>query len=406
MSDPSTLDSNYSYYDVYYYDYGDCDFAMNFTAEEAIEYSYDTLNELYVRIFLPVIFTLGVLSNLAFLCVVYNVKRMRTATNCCLTNLAVADVMFLVGSVGSKLVKYANSPVSIDDSSLGRAGCIVMYLISDTAYIFSLAAITLVSFEKFYAVCCAHQALGDSRRRVFVRLLVASWIVAFCVAASFIPCTMEYVTLCSGWPSDERYRSWPSQIAFCGPVDDWAIVYGSGAQAIPFLLIFPVNVYLYFRIIVGITRAIKDTSIAGRRQKNIRQRNQIAVMLIVNGAVFFICLAPFEMISLFYMIAYSREEPVFILPADTRQSLTSSARLLAYINAAINPFVYTCMSAQYRDAFRQTFGLGCCSRPGTDAERESVFKRMRRISVNLTASTSAGGSMRIYHSVRPRNIRV
>ncbi|XP_022109381.1 somatostatin receptor type 5-like [Acanthaster planci] len=394
------LVSNCSYMSCH--DFGDCNVVLSFSEEDAIGYLYSDLDKLYFTIILPILFALGVLSNVAFLLVIYNVKRMRTSTNYCLANLAVADVLFLMGSVGSKLLKYANSPITIDDSSLGLAGCIAVYLISDTAYLLSLAAITLVSFEKFYAVCSAYRALGDSRRRVFVRLLVASWIVAFCVAVSFIPCIVDYVVVCSFWPPGDPFNSWPSEFAYCGPVGDWAILYGAGAQAIPFLLIFPINVYLYLRIIVSITRAIKDTSIAGRKKKNIRQRNQIAIMLIVNGAVFFICLAPFEMISLFYMIAFAHNGE-FILPEDTRQSLTSSAKVLAYLNAAVNPFVYTCMSAQYRDAFCQTFGIGRCSRSanGGETERQPVFKRARQMSSNLTASTSAGSSMKIYHTVRP-----
>ncbi|XP_071787173.1 neuropeptides capa receptor-like [Asterias amurensis] len=378
-----------------------CDLPMNFSESETKIYEYAETDRVINGVLLPVILGLGILSNFAFLYVVYCVKRMRTSTNYCLTNLAIADVLFLLGSVGSKIWKYSQSPISIDDSSLGRAGCIIIYLISDTAFLFSLADITLVSFQKFYAVCSAHRALGDSRRRVFVRLLAASWILAFCIALTFIPCTMDYVVICSSWPSKMPYQNWPNEFAYCGPVKEWTIIYGAGAQAIPFILIFPINVYLYCRIISGITQVIEDTSVTGRRRINIRQRNQIAVMLIVNGVVFFICLAPFEIMSLFYMIGFIRER--FILHEDTRNSLISAARIMSYINAAINPFVYTCMSTQYRDAFRQTFGLQRCDQPGSATEQESIFKHLRRLSYNITASTSAGGGLRLYHGVHARS---
>ena len=89
-------------------------------------------------------------------------------------------------------------------------------------------------------------------------------------------------------------------------------------------------------------------------------------MLVVNGVAFFVLLAPFELGSLFQLIASLRggENYIYLIRNGTARSyLMLLARIMSYSNAAINPLIYTAMCRRYRDAFKQAFiPAGCKNR--------------------------------------------
>ena len=62
------------------------------------EYLYNTKNTLFVTVGMPLAAAFGIINNLAFLFVLYRVKRMRTTTNFYLGNLAVSDAGFMIKS--------------------------------------------------------------------------------------------------------------------------------------------------------------------------------------------------------------------------------------------------------------------------------------------------------------------
>ncbi|XP_072039637.1 somatostatin receptor type 5-like [Amphiura filiformis] len=327
------------------------------TAEETSKYGYTSGQIFSITVLLPLILTFGLLGNFCFIFVSVRVKYMHTVTNRYLVSLAIADIIFLVSAIGPKIWCYTKSPLHGDDSPLGAHGCVWTFFLSDTAYFASLAFTTLVSCDRYLAVChprnprsCANFKLSSTQ------LIISTWILACVLAASLTPGNSQLVFYCYKWAPISPYDKWPSTIRYCLPSKTWMVSYALGLQTVPFFVSLILNFIFYLSIVRGLDGSIKRLSQKGSRMshRDTRVRNQIAKMLVLNGVVFFCCLAPFEFISLFHMVASARNE-YLIRNEKAKTYITLFARVLSYINACINPVIYTVMCDRYVQAFKYAF---------------------------------------------------
>ena len=329
------------------------------TLEEAETYGYSMLQTYVVSVILPVILVFGVFGNALFVYVAVRIPHMRTITNRYLVNLAIADIVFLMSAVGKQIWKYALSPIKYDETALGRFGCLWTYFLSDVAYFASLLFVTLVSADRYVAVC------RPQDRHSFIKgksmeMIGLCWLVAVVLAAILTPGNADEVVHCIAWPKVEPYKLWPDTIRFCSPLKHftWITSFSNGLQTIPFFVTLVVNVVIYVSIVKGLDRSINRMSLHGvPKSKDTGMRNQIAKMLVVNGVAFFTLLVPFELFSLFGMIATYRIQndiPAYIISHEhIRLYILLLCQLLSYINSSVNPIIYTVMCRRYRQAFRE-----------------------------------------------------
>ena len=146
------------------------------TVEDARSLTYALLYsqtaKVYIGFFLPFLLCVGVIGNLIFLHVIRSMPYMRTATNWILANLAVADLIFLCFGIGDKLWMYHHSPFINDRFSFGEFGCPIIFAFIDASYFAAICMVTLVSVERYYAVCRSHSARTNTRRSMFIALVV------------------------------------------------------------------------------------------------------------------------------------------------------------------------------------------------------------------------------------------
>ena len=155
-----------------------CDF--NFTSDELMQdHQYSTVSWSVILIFLPLVAAIGVTSNLAFIFVVYRVKSMRTTTNIFLVNLAISDSSLLIVAFGQSIGGYAKSPMyNLGFSSDTVLGCVSGGFLIYLCYYTSLWTVTLVSIERYLAVCHPlwYMYMRSTQRSVYLTL--SSWIIA------------------------------------------------------------------------------------------------------------------------------------------------------------------------------------------------------------------------------------
>ncbi|XP_072039662.1 somatostatin receptor type 5-like [Amphiura filiformis] len=325
------------------------------SAHESSMFGYSFGRVISLTVFFPVILIFGVIGNCAFIYVAVKIKHMRTITNRYLVNLAIADVIFLIAAIGSKIYRFKKSPLDGDDSPLGASGCIWTYFLSDMSYFASLFFVTLVSLDRFVAVCRPQDRNKGIKGRS-AELITGAWVLSCLLAASLTPGNAKLVFYCYKWAPLKPYNTWPSTIRYCMPMKEWMKTFSLGLQTLPFFVTLILNCGLYIAIIHGLDQSIKRLNLQGeQKSKDSRMRNQIARMLVVNGIIFFVCLSPFEFVSLGYMIASTRDYKFIISSFDARTYITIFARILSYINSAINPIVYTAMCERYIQAFKQAF---------------------------------------------------
>lgn len=373
LRDLTTLSTNYVFEEDLCADF---EIIVVQNASEADTFTYNTGVTLFTTICLPVLLIIGILGNAAFIYVVFRAPRMKTITNCYLVCLSIADSLFLVSAIGSKLWMYIKSPLTPDDGPLGAPGCILVNFVSSTTYIVSLIFITLVSLERFWGVCRPHRK-RDSNRKVFIIISISTALSAI-LSATFMPSFAAVSVECFIWPEMEPYNTWPNMRIFCEPIKKWHDLYTNGSQTIPFFISLVVNVILYDRIIRGLHKSMKSTQakMSARKERDARTRNQVAKMLVINGVVFFVCLAPFELMSLFYMIAEIRRE--HLAPTELIIIMLYISRAMSYLNSAINPIIYTALSVRYREAFKHVFIPDRCK---TIAYNSSTIRSTHNASV-------------------------
>ena len=319
------------------------------------EYLYTSSEQVMVTIVMPLIWLIGVAANLAFIFVVFRVRRMRTVTNYYLCNLAVADIMFLCFGVGDKLGRLLASPVYNDQYGLQAGGCILLNFFIQLSFYASLFLVTLVTMEKYYAVChpVVHRLITGRVRTV--KTVTVAWILAVIFAVCLIPAYIVYVPKCMLWPDSFKYL--PKFIATCTPISSEMGNAKNGLQTIPFFSVMIANLIMYVLIIRSInTRVgVRERQQSMKTSRNIQIRNQVVRMLVINGVIFFACLAPMQSLSLFVMISRASHS---MFDYQTVLQASWAGRILSYLNSACNPFVYAFVNPRYRQAFVDVFA--CC----------------------------------------------
>ena len=335
----------------------DCSNFTIITTEEAKKHAYTPLHRAYLSVFLPLILSIGIISNSAFLFVVYRVKFLHTVTGCYLANLAVADIVFLLAASIPKMINYMGSSFYPDHTPIGIEGCIIGYVSANTAYFASLLFITYISWERFRAVCRPNQK--STKWKNIAVVVVLTWIACFGFSLTFIPAFSLLGRKCLVWPENDQYSSWPQIQTLCLAISPLADSYADGAQTAPFFILFIINIIFYKHIIKGLRdsslklenhRTSSKNSDSGRTERE-KSRIQITRMLLVNSVIFFLLLSPFEFLSLSRSLRNAIKGQAYTFPTDIANTIGYVLRLLSYSNSVINPFVYTALSSRFRNAF-------------------------------------------------------
>ena len=172
-----------------------CSGTINVTSPEAVPaYLYTNKDRVLTTIVYPIILTIGIIANVAFIAVMLRIPRMKTIVNLYLFNLAIADVSFLTFAVASKLRRILSSPVDGDYYVIGRSGCMTSYTFVNASYFVSLFLMTLITVEIYNAICKPILHLLNRCRERAIRLILIGWLVALCFACVLIPAYTVFKT--------------------------------------------------------------------------------------------------------------------------------------------------------------------------------------------------------------------
>ncbi|XP_041469538.1 neuropeptides capa receptor-like [Lytechinus variegatus] len=387
------------YFDGYTIDYG---YFENFSMDpkhmcysqrrvnlsDITDFLYIGYERWVISLILPLILTTGLVSNLAFLYVVARVQSMRTVVNQYLVHLAIADMLFLVGAIGKKLWQYCESPIKDDEgSALGPIMVIISHLLVYTTIFASELLVTLVALERFYAVCRPMVVFAaSSNNRKVSNLLCLVWLISVSLAASTIPSILRPVKICNIWPDEYSYLQ-DSYVKYSG-INLSIQIYTYVIQTVPFFVVMVINSILYVWIMKEMERRLKamerhDLDL----QTNVEIRNQVSRMLIANGIIFFILMAPFQFGSLINVLHKLLDSNFAV---NDHESFLYIARLMVYCNSAINPIIYNISNSRYRAAFEEAFCKKWCQK--RRSRRRPPKQLGNHSSVYATSITKASNS--------------
>ncbi|XP_071814676.1 somatostatin receptor type 2-like [Apostichopus japonicus] len=355
LEDYSVTDYSISYYD--YIETEDCNgfgwSLKNFTHTYIkTNFLNSTFSMLILSAVLPVIAVIGILGNGAFIFLIWKVSSMRNTMNIILLNLAVADVIFLFVGTSEKFVNTLSSSVAGDKYFFGKiAQCWIIYPLFTVVSFTSLLLVSLLSVERYFAICrpLVHIKISGRRRTLCYVTLV--WLSSFIITASIYPSYTDFITVCIVWPNDTTYENYPLIAGFCLSEDITWLSVGEIVQIFPFFIALIFNLVCFVKIILKLYRRLPSSvptmdDAMGTRQR--KSANAATRMLLVNGIAFFIFATPYHLVNLIQVFE-------IILPRFLPDiaGLKDSFVLMLYINSAINPYIYGMTNPFYRKAYSQ-----------------------------------------------------
>ena len=126
---------------------------QNFTDHEISDMLYSRFAIIQKEVIIPIIFTIGFFGNGAFFVLLVKVKAMRTTTNFYLANLAAADLMILFFETFMQLLSYLESKKLWSEPMPNDFSCGIFHFAKHLATNASILLITLVSFDRYFAIC-------------------------------------------------------------------------------------------------------------------------------------------------------------------------------------------------------------------------------------------------------------
>ena len=325
---------------------------------------FKPFENIIITVIFPIVFILGFVGNIAFLFVIARVKEMRTLTNFYLANLAVADLLNIILQAIRNCGTYAYYGIRNAEFFKTDIECIIGYGTILTTFYASLLLVTLVSFERFMAICypLKHRTVNTTKRTV--TLIIFSWLIAMGMAAVVVPGWGSASRVCLIWPTEreggERWKGYPYIRNTCLPVKKVYEEIRILVQFIPYIVTLTINIVFYAKIIFRLSnRVVPRLKNEEKKDKSDtdKVRNQVARMLITNGVVFFICLTPFQFRNLDDFI-FTKTGKSIVDSGDINkyQAMLWSSRTLVAFNSAINPYLYNMSNARYRKSFWKAIG--------------------------------------------------
>ena len=343
---------------------------INITVDEVNKLLNTPTDSIIVTIVLPVILCLGAIFNSTFLFVVFRVPKVRSDTTLYLLHLAVADSIFLITVVCFSIFRYLSSPLRPDFSFTHSVQCIVYTFVTFVGYFAQLTLITMMSFERYLALCHPLKHLKIRGRRRTLKIITWCWLVGIVCTILILPSRAILLSSCLQWSdNDGSSPELTTVLITSSPVNPWVYNYAEPLVDIPYLTAMIANIYMYIKIILMLNKRGSARGMLNKDKRALQIRNQVAKMLITNGAIFFICQTPFVVLVFTYWFRYILGIETNLL--EVFGSVDSWILILpTLVNTIVNPIVYGVMNAQYRAAFLQAFG--CTASPNARPQVQNL----------------------------------
>ncbi|XP_038048679.1 kappa-type opioid receptor-like [Patiria miniata] len=329
---------------------------------EADPFVYSNAETVMYGFVLPVLELLGILSILSFFFTICRVPSMRNITNFYLTNLAVADLMVLISiTTHEQCLVFTTQHIS-DVSYLGNSAQAVLTLLSFTCnvgVISSIAFATLLSYDRYFAICYPFQHRNLNLKRRAIRAAVCIWVLSFFMYLivffyRFLAFNVPLIK-CVVWPTEEKYEHLSGNVRVFGNNDVTLLTLNLVLRYVSFC-VFMLSLILTVTFNILLIKGLHAPNPTGDQisgpSKHLRR---VTLILGINTAVVFVCFLPQAICALIAIIMYSREE--VDVTDDVAWKLDLMTACLLIMNSSINSVIFNAGSGRYRKAFKQAF---CC----------------------------------------------
>ncbi|XP_056113557.1 C-C chemokine receptor type 4 isoform X2 [Rhinichthys klamathensis goyatoka] len=279
----------------------------------------------HADIFLPVLyflfFVVGFLGNILVVWVVLMGVKLRSMTDICLLNLAIADLLLV-----SSLPFLAHS--ARDQWIFGDGMCIMVLSVYHIGFYSGIFFIVLMSVDRYLAVVHAVFALRVRTRTYGILASVVIWIVAVSVSfpeLMYLKTTKNNNhTYCTYYPTNDQTSNHTHRI----------------------IGIFKMNVMglILPLIVIGFCY-----SLILKRLLTVRSsRKQAMRLVIVVMVVFFCCWAPYNVAAFVKALELKEWIPISCASSKAIRLSLQITESLAYSHSCLNPMLYVFVGEKFR----------------------------------------------------------
>ncbi|XP_014856501.1 C-C chemokine receptor type 5 isoform X1 [Poecilia latipinna] len=322
--------------------------SMPFTESTTIEYDYPGEDEdfsgcIYVRYgayFLPplyvIFFLLGLLGNSLVIWVIACGVRLRSMTDVCLVNLAIADLLMVCS-----LPFLAHQ--ARDQWQFGDAMCKMVLGIYHIAFYCGIFFICLMSIDRYLAIVHAVYALKARTRTFGIGAAAITWMAGF--LASF-PDLIFLKTQRNGNGSQHCYPEFPKDDMADIP-NSWRVFSHLKMNCLGLFIPIFILSFCYSQIIC---RLLSTQS----------SKKQAIRLVVVVVAVFFCCWVPYNVASFFKALELLH----VYTGCESSRAITVALQItevIAYSHSCLNPILYVFVGEKFRRQLIRLINRAPCS---------------------------------------------
>lgn len=300
------------------------------TTEEPMD---PTVSPRLSSILIPLIYVLvcaiGLSGNTLVIYVVLRYAKMKTVTNIYILNLAVADVLFMLG------LPFLATQNAISYWPFGSFLCRLVMTIDGINQFTSIFCLTVMSIDRYLAVVHPIKSTKWRRPRVAKLISATVWTFSFLVVLPviiFADVQDDFHTCNINWPD---------------PVNVWSAAFIIYTSVVGFFGPLLVICLCYLLIVFK----VKSSGLRVGSTRRRRSERKVTRMVVIIVAVFVFCWLPFYILNIVNLSFILPEEPVGVY---------FFVVVLSYANSCANPILYGFLS----DNFRQSFQKVLCLRKG------------------------------------------
>ncbi|XP_048188560.1 somatostatin receptor type 5 [Perognathus longimembris pacificus] len=290
-------------------------------------------------VLVPVLYLLvcavGLSGNTLVIYVVLRHAKMKTVTNVYILNLAVADVLLMMG------LPFLATQNAVSYWPFGPFLCRLVMTLDGINQFTSIFCLTIMSIDRYLAVVHPLRSARWRRPRVAKLASAAVWAFSLLMALPLL----VFADVQEGWGTCNL--SWPE------PVGLWGAAFITYTSVLGFFGPLLVICLCYLLIVVKVKAAGMRVGCSRRR----RSERRVTRMVLVVVVVFVGCWLPFFIVNIVNLAFTLPEEPA-------SAGLYFFVVVLSYANSCANPLLYGFLS----DNFRQNFRKVLCLRRGYGAE--------------------------------------
>lgn len=297
---------------------------MNSTSDYEFEIpEADRRLELIVSIVVPIFFSLigitGFIGNLLVVITVSFNEQMRSTTNLLISNLAIADLLFICCCIPFTAVNYGSG-----QWLFGLTWCkVVQYLINVTVYT-SIYTLVLMSIDRFLAVRYPTSRIRNERNTLLAIAIL--WIAVLTVN---LPVFHAYGLIVY----NDGYNE---EISVCTFIDNEFLTEGK-----LYISMFASGFLLPLIIIFLFILVLRCNLSQSKRSEEVPNVTRLVIVVIMCYAILWL---PFQTIQLLKTLDLYQITQLTVV-------LQIVAQVLACISSCINPFLYTFLSENFRKSF-------------------------------------------------------